>query len=221
MSEEPGTKLRVFIADDHPLVLDGIRPLLNRDPGLELVGEALDGRIALRMAIELKPDVAVLDLSMPGLNGVDVARKLLIECPNCKVIILTVHEDRSYFRKLIELGAAGYVLKRSASEDLLRAIHSVAAGGTYLDPAIAAKAFNSIAGRPGVAADHWVDLSEREFEILRLTARGHSIKEISNLVNLGVKSVEAYKARGMEKLGYHNRVQLVGHAVAQGWLKDV
>ena len=222
MSEEPGTKLRVFIADDHPLVLDGIRPLLNRDPGLELVGEALDGRIALRMTIELKPDVAVLDLSMPGLNGVDVTRKLLIECPNCKVIILTVHEDRSYFRKLIELGAAGYVLKRSMSEDLLRAIHSVAAGGTYLDPAIAGKAFDGIAGRPpGVAADHWVDLTERESEILRLIARGHSTKEVSNLVKLGVKSVEAYKARGMEKLGYNNRVQLVGYALAQDWLKDV
>ena len=107
MSDEPATKLRVLLADDHPLVLDGIRALLNGDPRLEIVGEARDGRTALRMAIELKPDVVVLDLSMPGLNGLEVTRQLIHEGANCKVIALTVHEDRSYFRKLIELGAVG------------------------------------------------------------------------------------------------------------------
>jgi DNA-binding NarL/FixJ family response regulator len=221
MSGDPGPHLRVLLADDHPLVLDGIRSLLKGDSGLEIVGEARDGRVALRMAIELRPDVAVLDLSMPGLNGADVTRQLLREHPNCKVIVLTVHEDRSYFRKLIEVGAVGYVLKRSVSEDLLRAIHSVADGGIYLDPAIAGKAIEGISHRPGDAADHWVDLSEREIEILRLAALGHSNKEIAAQLDISVKSVETYKARGMDKLGFRSRVQLVGHAVAEGWLKDL
>jgi DNA-binding NarL/FixJ family response regulator len=221
MSEEPETRLRVLLADDHPLVLDGIRAMLKGDSRLEIVGEARDGRAALRMATELKPDVLVLDLSMPGLNGLDVTRQLLREHATCKVIALTVHEDRSYFRKLIELGAVGYVLKRSVSEDLLRAIHSVAAGGVYLDPAIAGKAIEAIANRPGEGGNPWVDLSEREIEILRLTALGHSNKEIAALLNVSVKSVETYKARGMDKLGFRSRVQLVGHAVAEGWLKDV
>jgi len=221
MNAESLTRLRILLADDHPLVLDGIRSLLKGDPGLEIVGEARDGRAALRMTLDLKPDVLVLDLSMPGLNGVDVTRQVLRELPRCKVVILTVHEDRSYFRKLIEVGAVGYVLKRSVSEDLLRAIHSVASGGVYLDPAIASKAIDGIANRPGEAVDHWVDLSEREIEILRLAALGHSNKELATLLNLSVKSVETYKARGMDKLGFHSRVQLVGYAVAEGWLKNV
>jgi len=221
MTEDPEPKLRVFLADDHPLVLDGIRSLLKDDPGLEIVGEARDGRAALRMTIELKPDVIVLDLSMPGMNGVDVTRRLLCECPTCKVIVLTVHEDRSYFRKLIEVGAVGYVLKRSVSDDLRRAIHSVAEGGIYLDPAIAGKAIDGLVNRPGEAADPGVDLSEREIEVLRLAAQGYSNKELATLLTLSVKSVETYKARGMDKLGFHSRVQLVGYAVAEGWLKDV
>ncbi|MCW2317895.1 two component transcriptional regulator, LuxR family [Rhodoblastus acidophilus] len=221
MTEVPEPKLRVFLADDHPLVLDGIRSLLKDDPGLEIVGEARDGRAALRMTIELKPDVIVLDLSMPGMNGVDVTRRLRCECPACKVIILTVHEDRSYFRKLIEVGAVGYVLKRSVSDDLRRAIHSVAEGGIYLDPAIAGKAIDGLVNRPGEAADPGVDLSEREIEVLRLAALGYSNKELATRLTLSVKSVETYKARGMDKLGFHSRVQLVGYAVAEGWLKDV
>lgn len=221
MSLDTGPRLRILLADDHPLVLDGIRSLLKGDPDLEIVAEARDGRAALRLALELKPDIVVLDLSMPGLNGVDVTRQLLRECPLCKVIVLTVHEDRSYFRKLIEVGAVGYVLKRSVSEDLRRAIHSVAAGGVYLDPSIAGKAIDGIAHKPGETADHWVDLSEREVEILRLAALGHSNKELATLLNLSVKSVETYKARGMDKLGFHSRVQLVGYAVSEGWLKNV
>ena len=116
------TALRVLVADDHPVVLAGIRALLNRNPGIEIIGEAHDGRTALQMAIELQPSILVLDFSMPDLNGVEVTKRLLAERPHCKVIVLTVHEERSYLRKLIEVGAVGYVLKRSAADDLLRAI---------------------------------------------------------------------------------------------------
>ena len=142
MTEPCCHPLRVLIADDHPVVLAGVRSVLNGDPGLEIIGEARDGETALRMAIELNPAIMVLDLSMPGLNGVEVTRQLLAEAPSCKVVVLTVHEDRAYLRKLIEVGAVGYVLKRSVAEDLLRAIHAVAAGGIYLDPSIAAHAID-------------------------------------------------------------------------------
>jgi DNA-binding NarL/FixJ family response regulator len=221
MSDQVKASLRVFLADDHPVVLAGIKSLLSCDPELEMVGEARDGQTALQMALELKPDVVILDLSMPGMKGVDVTRQLLAERPDCKVLVLTVHEDRSYLRKLIEVGAAGYVLKRSASEDLLRAIHAVAAGGMYLDPAIAGQVIDTSASRsrepaPGRGAE----LSEREIDVLRLTALGHINKSIATVLGIGVKSVETYKARAMDKLGFRSRVELVGYAVGQGWLAE-
>jgi DNA-binding NarL/FixJ family response regulator len=213
--------LRVFLADDHPVVLAGIKALLTADPALEIVGEARDGQAALRTAIEVKPDVLVLDLSMPGLNGMDVIRQLLAECPGCKVLVLTVHEDRSYVRKLLEFGAVGYVLKRSAAEDLLRAIHAVAAGGIYLDPAIAGQVIEGTAKRQqDDSQGRGADLSEREVEVLRLTALGHSNKAIAAVLRVGVKSVETYKARAMDKLGFHSRVELVGYALGHGWLAE-
>jgi DNA-binding NarL/FixJ family response regulator len=213
--------VRVFLADDHPVVLAGIKALLTADPGIEIIGEARDGHSALRTAVELRPDVLVLDLSMPGLSGMDVVRQLLTECPDCKVLVLTVHEDRSYVRKLLEFGAVGYVLKRSAAEDLLRAIHAVAAGGIYLDPAIAGQAIDSSANRQAEEGQgRGADLSEREVEVLRLTALGHSNKAIAAVLRVGVKSVETYKARAMDKLGFHSRVELVGYALGHGWLAE-
>jgi DNA-binding NarL/FixJ family response regulator len=220
--EPPASPLRVFLADDHPLVLDGIKALLLADEGLELVGEARDGPSAVRHATDLQPDVAVLDLSMPGLNGIQVAGKMLEACPQCRLLILTVHEDAAYLRQLLDLGVAGYVLKRSATEELRRAIHAVAAGGTYLDPAIAARAV----GRPA-ASQHadakprtTPDLSPREIDVLRLTAVGHSNKSIANTLHIGVKSVDTYKARAMEKLGFRNRVEVIRFAMSKGWLSD-
>lgn len=210
--------LRVFIADDHPIVLAGLRTLLSADPEVDVVGEARDGAIALRMAIELNPDIVVLDLSMPELNGMEVTKQLLSQRRNCKVVILTVHEDRAYLRKLIEIGAAGYMLKRSMAEDLLRAVHAVASGGMYLDPSIAAYAVDRTPDRHSETAEAGADLSEREVEVLRLASVGHSNKAIANALNISVRSVETYKARAMDKLGFENRVDLVGYAVEKGWL---
>ncbi len=218
MTDPAFALLRVFIADDHPVVLAGVRSLLSGDPQLEIVGEAREGETALRRAIELKPAIMVLDLSMPGLNGVEVTRQLLSEVPDCKVVILTVHEDRAYLRKLMEVGASGYVLKRSVAEDLLRAIHAVAAGGVYLDPSIAAHAIDRTPGRPSETAAGGADLSEREVEVLRLTAVGHSNKAIASILQISVKSIETYKARAMDKLGFRSRVELVGYAIERGWL---
>lgn len=223
MSLDPASTapLRVFLADDHPIVLAGVKAMIDRDDALEVVGEARDGRTALRAATELQPDIAVLDISMPGLNGLKLAEQLRATCPKCRILALTVHEDRGYIRQLLDLGIAGYLLKRSAPEELIRAIHAVAADGLYLDPAVASKAL----GRPAPAraesgAGDAPDLSDREVEVLRLTASGHSNKSMAAELRIGVKTVETYKARAMEKLGFRTRVELVRYVLAKGWLGD-
>jgi DNA-binding NarL/FixJ family response regulator len=213
--------LRVFLADDHPIVLAGIKSLVMADAGLEVVGEAADGRTALRLATELKPDIAILDISMPGLNGVKVAELLRVACPQCKIVALTVHEDRGYLRQLLEIGVSGYMLKRSAAEELVRAIRAVVKGGLYIDPAVAGKAMdvtNTRAARTD--SPETPDLSEREIEVLRLTASGYSNKAAAAKLRIGVKTVETYKARGMEKLGFQTRVELVRYALSKDWLTE-
>ena len=201
-------------------MLAGVRALLKADPDIEVVGEALDGRAALRMATELQPSIVLLDLSMPGLDGVEVTQQLLTRRPGCKVVVLTVHEDRSYLRKLIEVGAAGYVLKRSAAKVLLHAIHAVAAGGIYLDPLVAVHALDRAPKKPKENADGHAELSEREIQVLPLVAAGHSNKEIANILYIGVKSVETYKRRAMQKLGFQSRAELVRYAANKGWLTE-
>jgi len=213
--------LRILMADDHPIVLAGLKALVQADPGMQIVGEARDGRTAQRLAASLLPDVVVLDISMPELNGQEVARALLAEQPGCRILVLTVHEDRATLRQLLDLGIAGYLLKRSASDELLRAIHAVAAGGTYLDPAIAGKVIGSAAtGASRSPGGHGPVLSERETDVLRLIANGHSNKEISARLAISVKTIETYKARAMEKLGFKTRVDVVRHAASKGWLPD-
>jgi DNA-binding NarL/FixJ family response regulator len=218
-TEELPPPLRVFLADDHPIVLAGVKALIEADTYLAVVGEARDGRTALRLAADLQPDIAVLDISMPGLNGVRLAEQLRAVCPNCKILALTVHEDRGYLRQLLDIGISGYVLKRSASEELIRAIKAVSSGGLYLDPAIAGKAVGRTAPhvRDAGSVDA-PDLSAREIEVLRLTASGHSNKSMAAELRIGVKTVETYKARAMEKLGFQNRVELVRYVLSKGWL---
>jgi DNA-binding NarL/FixJ family response regulator len=218
MSSPP---LRVFLADDHPVVLAGVKSLINADIGLEVVGEARDGRTALRLATELQPDIAVLDISMPGINGVRLTAQLRAACAKCKILALTVHEDRGYLRQLLEVGIDGYILKRSAPDELIRAINAVAAGGVYLDPAIAGMALGRSQPRVSEASPgEPADLSEREVEVLRLTASGHSNKSIAAELQIGVKTVETYKARAMEKLGFRTRVELVRYVLSKGWLAE-
>jgi len=213
------TPIRVLMVDDHPVVLAGLKALVGADPDFVIVGEARDGRTALRMAVQLVPDVVVMDISLPEMNGIELAAALRAERPECRVLVLTVHEERAYLRQVIELGVGGYLLKRSAADELPRAIHAVAAGGMYLDPAIAGKVVGRLA--PGAAqpqAGQAADLSERETDVLRLIAGGHSNKAISARLNISVKTVETYKARAMEKLGFHSRVDVVRYAAEQGWL---
>jgi DNA-binding NarL/FixJ family response regulator len=162
----------------------------------------------------------VLDISLPEINGIEVATALLAEQPECRVLVLTVHEERAYLRQLVEIGVSGYLLKRSAADELIRAMHAVMAGGVYLDPAIAGKAMGRPARGTHSQSGQTTELSERETDVLRLVAGGHSNKEISSRLNISVKTVETYKARAMEKLGFRSRVDVVRYAAGQGWLKE-
>jgi DNA-binding NarL/FixJ family response regulator len=214
------TALRILMADDHPIVLAGLKALVQADARLQIVGEARDGRSALRLASSLRPDVIVLDLSLPELGGAEVVKALRAEQPDCRVLVLTVHEDRATLRQLLDLGVAGYLVKRSAADDLVRAIHAVAAGGTYLDPAIAGKVVSGGQSTSRAQGENGVELSERETDVLRLIANGHSNKEISARLAISVKTIETYKARAMEKLGFKTRVDVVRFAAGKGWLPE-
>ena len=214
-------KIRVLIADDHGTMREGLSLLINSQPDLEVVGEAADGREAVKLANELAPDVVVMDISMPGMNGLEATRKLKESCSTSRVLTLTRHADDGFLKQLLSAGASGYALKLSSGEELMRAIRTVATGGTYIDPAIAGKLLPSAARtsvKPGPAPR--VDLSEREEEILRLIALGHSNKEIAQRLSLSVKTIEAHKANALEKLGISGRIDIVRYALLRGWLQD-
>ena len=221
MTVPPRTpELRIFATDDHPVVLAGVKALIDAERDMIVVGEAGDGHSALRLATELQPDVIVLDISMPGLDGPKVAERLRKTSPNTKVLMHTVHEDKGYLRQALELGVKGYILKRSSGDQLVRAIRSVAQGGLYIDPLIAGKLVGGSSQTHDIVIGAGADLSERETDVLKLTALGYSHKEIAAKLGVSIKSVETYKARGMEKLGFDTRVDIVRYASSRGWLTE-
>lgn len=214
-------KTRIVLADDHPIVLNGLRNLVMAEGDLELVGEASNGAAALSLIRETMPDVAVIDISMPGLNGILLARRLVKDIPSVGILVLTLHEDRAFIRQAFDAGARGYVLKRSAAECLIQAIRAVVVGGLYVDPAIASRMFAVTPHRPGAKnTDGALDLTAREADVLKLTALGFTNKEIARQLDVGVKSVETYKYRGTEKLGLKTRAEIVRYAAGQGWLTE-
>jgi two-component system response regulator NreC len=214
-------KTRVLLADDHKVVRDGLRLLINSQRDMRVVGEAGDGKEAVQKTRDLKPDVVVMDLSMPRLNGLQATEQLRLEEPGVKVVALTVHEDPSYLLQLCKAGAVGYVLKRSAADDLIQAIRSVASGALHFDAAIASQALRGRAGQPpGKGALQSSDLSEREKEVLTLLAWGYSNKEVANKLTLSVKTVETYRLRVSEKAGLRSRTEIVRYALRQGWLNE-
>lgn len=214
-------KLRVLLADDHEIMREGLRALVDRQPDMETVGEADTGRAAVALAQQLRPDVVVMDVSMPELNGLKATERLKKLCPEVKVLTLTRHADDSYLRQLLQAGACGYVLKQSASTQLISAIRAVASGGTYLDTAVTGRVVKSIVGgRKLRSAPPEKELSAREEEVLRLIAWGYANKEIAARLDLSVKTVEVYKTRAMEKLDMRNRIDIVRYALLKGWLQD-
>ncbi len=214
-------KLRVLLADDHKIVREGLRLLINSQPDMQVVGEAANGNEVLVKARDLKPDVVVMDLSMPELNGLQATERLKAERPGMKVVALTAHEDESYLRQLCKVGAAGYVLKRSAGDELVKAIGTVAKGGVHFEASLASKALASqMTGSPMKGESHSIELSEREKEVLIMLAWGYSNKEIAGQLKLSVKTVETYKLRIGEKLGLRSRTEMVQYALRLGWLNE-
>jgi two-component system response regulator NreC len=209
--------LRIFLADDHTMIREGLKALINAEQDMQVVGEAADGREAYQQICECRPDVAVMDISMPHLNGLQATAEIRRTCPEVHVLTLSIHEETSYLRNLLEAGASGYILKRSAAEVLVTAIRTVAVGGVYLDPQLAGRVVNAFVGK-AAAAPALDQLSERELEVLRQIARGYSNKEIAARLDLSIKTIETYKARAMQKLGLDSRVAIVRYAVKQGWL---
>jgi DNA-binding NarL/FixJ family response regulator len=206
--------VRVLLTDDHPLVRVGLRTLIDAEPDLEVVGEADNGQDAIALASALMPDVIVLDIQMPRLDGLHATPLLKRVCPLAAIVVLTVYEDAAYLRELFEVGANAYVLKRAASTELIGAIRSVLRGDVYVDPRVASKVVVPVGPRSGSAPS----LSEREAEVLRAVAQGYSNKEIAGQLTLSVRTVETYKARSMEKLGLRNRVDIVRYATEHRWL---
>ena len=212
------TRLRLALADDHPVVLAGVKSLLQATPDMDVVGEAVTGLAALDMIRTTNPDVAVIDISMPDLTGIELAKRLTYNCPAVRLLALTVHEDQAYLQQMLLAGARGYLLKRSAADELVRAVRAVAAGGLFLDPAIASKAFGPLA-EPSLSTTP-AGLSPREEDVLRHTAHGLSNKEIAARLEISTKTVETYKARAVEKLGLRTRSDIVRYGAGRGWLEE-
>ncbi len=213
--------LRIVLADDHELVRAGLKSLVDATPGMRVVGEAATGVGAVECARELSPDVLVMDVSMPVLDGVGATEQITRDCPGVKVLALTAHEDRGHLTRLLQAGAAGYLVKRAAVDELVRAIRIVAAGGTYVDPELAGSLLRRVAqpSRVGPLASG-DPLSAREEEVLRRIAWGQSNKAIAAELGLSTKTVETYKSRITEKLGLRSRTEMVRFAVQHGWLTE-
>lgn len=216
-------KTRIILADDHPFILGGLREILGAQPDLEVVGEATTGIAALKIIGECQPDVAILDISMPDVNGITIARRLREGDVRVQVILLTLHEDRAYLRQALDSGVRAFVLKRSAGEYLLHAIRTILNGGVYIDPSLAELELvrkNKLSSRNVAANGVLPELTEREQDVLKFIALGLTHKEIAARLQISAKSVETYKMRGLEKVGVKTRAQIVRYAAARGWLND-
>jgi DNA-binding NarL/FixJ family response regulator len=214
-------RTRIVLADDHPIVLTGLRNLIESEPDFAVVGEATSGPEALRVIRETRPDIAIVDISMPGLSGIVLARRLSDQAIDTKILVLTLHEDRAYLRQALDAGVHGYVVKRSAAANLVSAIRSVIAGGNYIDPAVAKRVLSRSPDTDRVSTPEMRDLTDRETEVLKLSACGLTNKEISHRIGVGVKSIETFKSRGLAKLEIQSRADLLRYASQIGWLEDI
>jgi DNA-binding NarL/FixJ family response regulator len=210
-----------LLAEDHETVREGLKLIVNAQSDMEVVAEAGDGLSAVSQAEQCFPDIVLMDISMPGLNGLKAAEKLKRSCPDVKIITLTRHKDDGYLQQVLRAGVSGYVLKQSPPAELLHAIRAVANGGKYLDPAVAGKVIGKFSrGGGALSAPTEGDLSDRETEILKLIAWGFSNKEIAARLDISVKTVEVHKANAMKKLNMRSRIEIVRYAVLRDWLQD-
>ncbi len=214
-------KLKILIAEDHKTVREGVKLLVNAQPDMEVIGEADNGEDAIADAKRLDPDVIIMDISMPHVNGLQAAKRIRASCPRIKILTLTRHTDDGYLQQLIAAGANGYVLKQSAPSELIKAIRTVADGNAYMDPALTNRVMGGYATRSAsLRGENKQQLTDRESEVLRLIALGYSNKEIGVNLDLSVKTIEAHKANAMRKLGISSRIDIVRYAILQEWMQD-
>jgi two-component system, NarL family, response regulator NreC len=218
------SKIRVLIADDHAVLRAGLTMLLNAQADMEAVGEASNGEEAFVKTLELKPDVLLLDITMPGMSGIDVIRKLKTEDISVAILVLTMHEDEGYFRETLSSGALGYIPKKAADAELISAIRVVASGQVFLYPSLTRNLVKELiysgAVDKEVDSDTYSKLSRREKEVLQLVAQGYTNQQMADRLFLSVKTIETYKTRVMEKLDLHSRVELVRYALQRGLLTE-
>lgn len=214
-------KIRVMIADDHAILRAGLRMLVNAQPDMEVVSEAFDGERAVQTARETRPDVALLDLTMPRVGGMKAMQEMAQHCGEVRVLVLTMHDDPAYLRSALAAGASGYLLKRAVDAELIAAIRAVHRGGVFVDPRLANILVQDVVakrnGKPGPAQPANI-LSRRELEVLGLVARGYTSAQIAKQIFVGVKTIETYRSRFAEKLGLRNRSDVIRFAVQMGLL---
>jgi two-component system response regulator NreC len=211
-------KIRILIADDHAIVREGVRLMLQSQPDVEVIGEAADGRTAVALVHELKPDLVLLDLSMPIMGGLEAARLIIHDAPGTRVLILSMHESDDHFFQALQAGASGYLLKRAAPSELLSAVRTVAGGDTYLYPSVAAKLVSDYLRLTGTGTekDSYDSLTAREREILALLASGASNREIAERLTLGLSTVQTHRSNLMHKLNLQTVSDLMKYAVRRG-----
>ncbi len=210
--------IRILICDDHTILREGIRLLLDSQPDMQVVGESADGHEAIEKARELRPDVILMDIAMPGLNGLEATRQIMRDNPSARVLVLTMYESDEYIAQMLEAGAAGYVLKKVAGSELEYAIRSIQQGGAFLYPSITRRLVEDYLRRVenGEERATFDSLTEREREVLQLVAEGHTNKEIARMLNLSARTVQNHRAHIMEKLGMHDRGELIKYAIQKG-----
>jgi two-component system response regulator NreC len=211
-------KIRVLLADDHRMMREGIRAILERDPDINVVGEAADGREAVELATRLNPHVVLMDVSMPMLNGIEATRQIKRDCPATQVLILSVHESEDYVAQLLSAGADGYIIKRASADELISAIHAVNRGEAFLHPTIAKVVIRDYVRRldsgQGIGARDV--LTAREREVLQLIAEGYTNREIADILHLSIKTVQNHRSKIMNKLDLHDRGELIKYAIVRG-----
>lgn len=215
-------KIRLLLADDHTVLRAGLRMLLNAQPDMEVVGEAVDGAEAVERALELKPDVVLMDITMGSMSGLAATREIKDRIPQTRVLVLTMHDDEEYLRQMLEAGATGYVLKRAADTELVVAIRAVQRGEVFLYPSFTRVLLGDLLRKRGIDSDSQQDsyelLSQREREVLRLVALGYTSQQIADQLFLSVKTIETYRGRLMGKLNLKGRAALVRYALRKGLL---